>query len=172
LITIKECQKNQLDLLFKIAIQSYNDTYQYLWTDKGKAYLDEFYKKEDFQKELSAPDTFYFMIYDSGRASGYFKIKHNSLSTYPTDQCTEIDKLYLLKDYMGKGLGKAVMEFIISLCKKNKRPILWLKTMETSDAKYFYEKQGFTQIDKVYLDYHTMKPEYRWILTMRAHIEI
>lgn len=166
MITIKKCQESQLDLLFEIAIQSYSDTYQYLWSDKGLSYLEEFYKKADFKKELLASDIFYFLIYDADKAIGYFKLKNNEIAPYPQAKCTEIDKLYLLKEYSGKGIGKIIMEFIISLCKKKNRSILWLKTMETSSAKYFYAKYGFIQTEKTYLDYPTMKEEYRWILTM------
>ncbi|MDR7370202.1 GNAT family N-acetyltransferase [Flavobacterium aquidurense] len=166
MITILECKKSQLDILFKVAIQSYNDTYQYLWTDNGQAYLDQFYKKEDFEKELSAPDIFYFLIYDADKAIGYFKLKNNGLEPYSKTQCIEIDKLYLLKEYSGKGFGKAIIEFIILFCKKKNHSILWLKTMESSEARYFYERQEFIQTAKNYLDYPTMKEEYKWILTM------
>lgn len=171
LITIKECHKSQLELLFEVAIQSYNDTYQYLWSDKGKAYLDEFYKKEDFKKELSSPDIAYYLIYHFETPVGYFKLKHNQLTPYASNECIEIDKLYLIKDHLGKGIGNTVMEFIVSLCLKKQRTILWLKTMESSAAKFFYEKYGFIQEEKIYLDYPTMKEEYRWILTMVLLIE-
>ncbi|OXA82087.1 Acetyltransferase (GNAT) domain-containing protein [Flavobacterium aquidurense] len=172
MITIKECQKNQLDLLFEIAIESYNDTYKYLWTDDGRSYLAEFYKKTDFKKELSLPDIFYFLIYDADKAIGYFKLRNNAISPYLKAQCIEIDKLYLLKKYANKGIGKIIMEFIISLCKEKNYSILWLKTMESSQAKYFYEKHKFIQIEKKYLDYPTMKQEYRWILTMIRKIKV
>lgn len=171
LITIKECQSSQLDLLFEIALQTYNDTYQYLWSDEGVWYLEKFYKKKDFKKELSSPSIFYFLIYDADKAIGYFKIKKNRIVPYPAGHCTEIEKLYLLKEYIGKGIGKAIMKFIISLSKGQGRPVLWLKVMESSPAKYLYEKYGFVQTDKIYLDYPTMRKEYRWLLTMVNQIE-
>jgi GNAT superfamily N-acetyltransferase len=171
LITIKECKENDLELLFEIAIQTYNDTYQYLWSDNGAAYLEEFYKKDDFKKELSANDIFYFLVYDAAKVIGFFKLKNNAISPFEEVKCIEIDKLYLLKECSGKGIGKAVMKFIISLCKKKNHPILWLKTMESSEAKHFYEKHGFVQTEKSYLNYPTMKEEYRWILTMVKQIE-
>lgn len=171
MITIKECHQSDLDLLFEIAIETYNDTYKYLWTDNGTAYLNQFYKKTDFKNELSQPDIFYFLIYDADKAVGFFKLKNNEIAPYPKSQCIEIDKLYLLKECSGKGIGKTVIEFIISLCKKKSFSILWLKTMEISEAKYFYEKQGFIQTDKNCLDFPTMKQEYRWILTMIKEIK-
>ena len=171
MITIKECQKSQLDLLFEIAIESYNDTYLHLWTDKGAAYLSEFYNKTTFKKELSLPDIFYFLVYDADKAIGYFKLKNNGISIYPQVQCIEIDKLYLLKKHANKGIGKIIMEFIMVLCEEKNCSVLWLKTMESSEAKHFYEKHKFVQTEKKYLDYPTMKQEYRWILTMIRKIK-
>lgn len=170
MITIKECQKDQLDLLFETAIQSYNDTYPYLWLDKGAWYINEFYKKENFKNELSQSNTFYFLVYDTNKIIGYFKLNTNTLPSYPTSHCTEIDKLYLLKGYAGKGIGNTIMEFIISLSEKQHRPVLWLKVMESSLAKDFYKKKGFIQTDKSYLDYPAMKEEYRSIITMVKEI--
>ncbi|MBF4517848.1 GNAT family N-acetyltransferase [Flavobacterium sp. ANB] len=170
MITIKKCQEDQLDLLHKIAIQTYNGTYQYLWSDKGKWYLDEFYKKESFKKELSQSDIFYFLVYDADKLIGFFKLKNSSLAAYPAQNCIEIDKLYLLKGSAGKGIGKIVMDFIFSFSKKQDCSVLCLKVMENSMAKYFYEKNGFIQTDKNYLDYPTIKEEYRLILTMVKEI--
>jgi len=171
MITIKEFQKSQLALLLEIAIQTYNDTYPYLWTDGGAWYLSKFYTKTEFEKELSDPSIFYFLVYDADKEIGYFKIKKNGIDPYPQSLCTEIEKLYLLKEYIGKGIGKTIMEFIISWSKEHCCPVLWLKVMESSPAKYLYEKYGFIQTDKVYLDYPAMKIEYRWLLTMVHQIE-
>ncbi len=171
MITIKECQSSELDLLFEIAIQTYNDAYHYLWTDGGAWYLDKIYKKTEFKQELLSPAIFYFLIYDADQAIGYFKIKKNVIAPFPESHCIEIEKLYLLKEYIGKGIGKTIMEFIVSRSKEQARPVLWLKVMESSPAKYLYEKCGFIQTDKVYLDYPAMKKEYRWLLTMVCQIE-
>lgn len=170
MISIKKCEENQLDLLHKIAIQTYNGTYQYLWLDKGKWYLEEFYKKENFKKELSQPDIFYFLVYDADKIIGFFKLKNNVLADHPAANCIEIDKLYLLKGSAGKGIGQTVMNFIFSFCKEQNRSILSLKVMENSMAKYFYEKNGFVQTDQYNLDYPTIKEEYRLILSMVKEI--
>jgi hypothetical protein len=63
------------------------------------------------------------------------------------------------------------MEFIISLSKEQRRLVLWFTVMESSPAKYLYEKYGFVETDKIYLDYPAMKKEYRWLLTMVHLIE-
>lgn len=171
MITIKKCQDHELNLLHEIAIQSYNETYQYLWSDSGASYLNEFYKKETFKKELSTSNIFYYLVYDTDKAIGYFKLKENEIAPYPVEHCTEIEKFYLLKEYTGKGIGKIIMEFIIALSKEKHRPVLWLKVMESSPAKYLYEKYGLIQTNINYLNYPAMIEKYRSIITMARIFE-
>jgi GNAT superfamily N-acetyltransferase len=166
LVTIKKCGTNDLDLLHTIAIQSYNDTYQYLWKDGGTLYLETFYQKETFREELSATDIHYFLVYENDVAAGFFKIKENGVASYPASECMELDKLYLLKEHIGKGIGKVIMNFIISLTKEKNRPVLWLKVMDSSPAKYSYEKAGFVPIAVNDLDYPQIVEEYASIITM------
>jgi len=168
LIDIKQCDINHTDVLHDIAIQTYKQTYTYLWADDGAAYLNRFYKRDDLEKDLITPGVIYFLVYADDKVAGYFKVKQNALLPYSKQQCFEIEKLYLLQQFTNKGIGKAIMNFIRELAKKQKRPVLWLKVMENSPAKPFYETFGFKQTDRAYLDYPFMIDEYRWILTMVA----
>ena len=165
MIHIKECDINQADVLSDIAIQTYKQTYTYLWLDDGAAYLKRFYGKDDLEKELAIPGISWFLVYDDDKVAGYFKVKESALSPYTQQQCLEIEKLYLLHQYLGKGIGKAVMNFIFDLTKHQQRPVLWLKVMESSPAILFYEACGFKQTGRAYLDYPFMIDEYRWLLT-------
>ncbi|MDB4922470.1 GNAT family N-acetyltransferase [Mucilaginibacter sp.] len=165
MINIKQCDINQADVLFDIAIQTYKQTYTYLWLDAGEAYLKRFYGKDDLEKDLTIPEVSWFLVYYDNKAAGYFKVKENALSPYTPQQCLEIEKLYLLQQYTGKGMGKAIMSFIFDLTKRQQRPILWVKVMESSPALLFYEAFGFKQTDRTCLDYPFMIDEYRWLLT-------
>ncbi|PWB27364.1 GNAT family N-acetyltransferase [Flavobacterium sp. HTF] len=166
MVTIKKCEANDLDLLHKIAIQSYNDTYQYLWKDGGTSYLEKFYQKETFREELSATDIHYYLVYDNDIAAGFFKIKENGVASYPASECMELDKLYLLKEHIGKGIGKVIMNFIVSLTQEKNRSVLWLKVMDSSPALFAYEKAGFVQIEINQLVYPHIVEKYATIITM------
>lgn len=170
MITFKKCEENDLDLLHEIALQSYNDTYQYLWKDGGTSYLNTFYKKDIFKNELSATNIYYFLIYEDKNAIGYFKLKESAIESYSADECMELDKLYLLKKYTGKGIGKTIMNYILSFSKEKNRSILWLKVMESSPARFVYEKSGFVPINKYDLTYPEIIEEYASIITMICKI--
>ncbi|TDW51771.1 ribosomal protein S18 acetylase RimI-like enzyme [Flavobacterium sp. 270] len=166
MVTIQKCEENHLDLLHQIAIQSYNDTYQYLWHDGGTSYLNRFYNKELFEKELTASDVFYFLIYEDEKAIGFFKLMEAAVESYPKSDCMELDKLYLLKGHTGKGIGKMVMNFSIDFTQEKQRSVLWLMVMESSAARALYEKSGFVEIKRNKLDYPNIVEEHSMILTM------
>ncbi|MDB5087582.1 MAG: paiA 1 [Mucilaginibacter sp.] len=130
-------------MLYDIAIQTYKQTYTYLWADDGETYLNRFYKKDDLEKELVTPGVIYFLVYADDKAAGYFKLKQNALQPHSKQQCLEIEKLYLLQQFASKGTGKIIMNFIYDLAKQQQRPILWLRVMDSSPAKLFYEAFGF-----------------------------
>lgn len=71
---------------------------------------------------------------------------------YPTsglpDGMAELVKLYLLKDYRGKGLGKELMQRSIAFAKEYGYTSLYLETMdELSNAIQLYHELGFNDID-------------------------
>lgn len=162
---IKQCDIKQADLLHNIAIQTYKQTYTYLWQDDGAAYLKRFYEKVRLEKDLATAGVTYFLVYSDNKAAGYFKVKENSIAPGNLQQSLEIDKLYLLQQFIGRGIGKTVMNFIFDLAKQQQCPVLWLKVMESSPARLFYEAYGFKQTERTLLDYPFMIDEYRWLLT-------
>ncbi|WP_130863231.1 GNAT family N-acetyltransferase [Bacilliculturomica massiliensis] len=64
----------------------------------------------------------------------------------------EIISIYLLTDYMGKGLGKALLDSVIVEMRKMGHENLFLWVLEENlKARHFYEKAGFLMTDD-YLD--------------------
>ena len=71
---------------------------------------------------------------------------------YPTaglpNKCAELVKLYLNSDFRGLGIGKELMELIISSAKKMGYNSLYLESLpELNQAIHLYEKMGFIQRD-------------------------
>jgi GNAT superfamily N-acetyltransferase len=54
-----------------------------------------------------------------------------------------IDKIYILKEYSGKGIGKKVLQFVALRAKELSKKCIWLDTMQKGPALHFYLKNGF-----------------------------
>jgi len=171
MLKFKKCNKSDIPLLLDIAIRSYRETYEYLWDDKGDSYVRKFYSKEILEEEIAAEGVNYFLVYDNDEAAGYFKTTENALAPHEKKDCLEIEKLYFLKQFTRKGIGKQAMLFIENLARNQHKSLLWLKVMDSGDAVPFYKANGFTQVDSARLNHPHMKDEYRIILTFARCIE-
>ena len=67
------------------------------------------------------------------------------------DQVAKIERVAIMDDYQGKGLGKKIMNKILSDLSANPQ-ILTAKLSSQSYAIPFYEKLGFTVCSGEYLD--------------------
>lgn len=157
-------------MLRDIYLKSYNEHYTHIWDDQGKAYLKNFYQPSTFEKGLNNPDHYYYLIYLSHEPIGLFKVTEKELEGYHPEQCLEINKLYILNQATGKGIGSKVLAYIINLAVSMKRSIIWLNVMAKSEAKGFYEYNGFELVKQVSLDYPHMKPGLNVLATYKKEL--
>jgi GNAT superfamily N-acetyltransferase len=165
-VTFKKCTWSDCDLLLAIAIQSYRESYLYLWDDSGEAYMEAVYGKETFFKDFLNPGVAFYLLYVGEEPAGYMKLKESSLPAYPDHYGMELEKLYILAAHVRKGLGKKSIAYVETLLANHTPYLLWLDVMEGSEAMHFYLEHGFIQVRQRILPYTTMKEEYRSLLTM------
>jgi GNAT superfamily N-acetyltransferase len=75
-----------------------------------------------------------------------------------------------LKSASGKGIGRQAVKFCIDFAKKKNKQIIWLRSMDSSEAIYFYERLGFVECGNSRLDFELMKPAYRGMKTFMKKI--
>jgi len=109
-------------------------------------------------------------VYDDDELIGYIRLKQQPHPDQPLQTGLEVSKLYLLEQSTGKGAGKTIMAFIIDWAKQHHCAVMWLMVMDSSPAKAFYERYGFTETGRSNLDYPNLIDEYRLILTMIAKV--
>lgn len=64
----------------------------------------------------------------------------------------KLHKIYVLISQQGKGTGRFIIDHILAEIKKKKGTSLQLQVNRNNQARYFYEKIGFTVIDEIDLD--------------------
>jgi ribosomal protein S18 acetylase RimI-like enzyme len=110
-----------------------------------KAYMNEAFTPEAISRDLAEPDNVYFVAELGGKIVGYAKLKQNS-----REDCTngehpiELCRLYSLNEYIGKGIGKALMLDCLEFAKDENHDFMWLGVWEYNiRAQDFYKKFGF-----------------------------
>lgn len=110
------------------------------------SYLEEAFTEEQFMDEMENPASVFFLLEVDGALAGYAKVNFVPAQTDLHDNSSlEVARLYLLRKYIGLGLGKILLNHTINFAKLNRKKYLWLGVWEKNiRAIKFYEKNGLS----------------------------
>ena len=135
-------------------------------------YLEAEFGTESLLKDLADPEIGYFSIQFEGEDVGFFKINYAPILALSDGTNVELEKIYLLTDQKGKGLGKAAMEFCISEAKKAGGELLHLCVIDTNISSIaFYKSLGFEFHSKAILDVPLFKEELKGMHRMLLELK-
>lgn len=144
--TFKECTMGDLPTLRKFSYKTYNDTFAHMNTPSNmEAYLNQAFDIDKLRKELSNDNSFFYFLYTDEELAGYLKLNECGAQTDIHDpQSLEIERIYVAKEFQGKGLGSILMDKAIDVATARKKTYVWLGVWEKNDkAVLFYKKNGF-----------------------------
>ncbi len=143
---------------------AFRDAFGHLFNHKKELeqYLDYTYAVEKIADSILKENNVFFLALVDGMPAGFGKVKKHSLNS----QCqsvfqTELQKIYVLRQYHGKGVGEAIMKSIILLVKLIEPEYLWLDTHISNErAIRFYERHGFKKQAKHFFTIGSQTFEY------------
>lgn len=148
-LSIKKCTLEDLNSLRQISIDTFFQTFSNSNTAENmKAYLENAYNEDKLSKELCNTDASFFFLFADEKLAGYMKLNEAPSQTDINDSNSlEIERIYILKDFQGAGLGKYMMEYAISSAKRLSKKYIWLGVWEKNDkALRFYKNYKFYRI--------------------------
>jgi len=170
-LEIFPCSIKDAKKLSDIAIRAYKDFYLYLWYDNGDWYINHSFAPSVFENQLEDPNHAFFLLNDKEKPVGFLKLNIDQpLEGHGQYNAIEIERIYFIKEATGKGHGRQVMEFCYDYARKLKKEIVWLKTMDSSDAVLFYKELEFDICGNFMLDFRQMKPEFRGMIIMMKRL--
>lgn len=154
-IRILSLEPAQFETYIQVGQKSYIQHYLHLWKDRDPApYFENSFHENAVQKEWEDPNCLLFLINVSGNPAGILKILLNrSIPKANIKDCLFLERIYILNEYSGRGLGTYVMEFIAGLSKKYNKDYVCLESMQKGKALKFYKQQGFAVIGEKLLNY-------------------
>ena len=109
-------------------------------------YMERAFSETQIKKELSNPNSFFYLVYSGDLLIGYFKLNVGIAQNEPIEDGLEIERIYLLPAYQGFGFGQLMMNEIISIARKLKIFKLWLGVWDQNfGAIKFYQRNGFSK---------------------------
>jgi ribosomal protein S18 acetylase RimI-like enzyme len=145
-INIRQCSIADLDKLQSIGHETYDETFRAMNSQETiDKYLQESFNKKKFFSELSNKDCKFYFLYSEHELAGYFKVNDTLAQTDINDaNSIELERIYIKKEYKGKGLGKKLINFVFQLAQEMKKDYVWLGVWEKNvDAISFYTKMDF-----------------------------
>jgi ribosomal protein S18 acetylase RimI-like enzyme len=146
LFTIRTATLSDRSLIIEIGERTFRDTFAESNTEADMdLYIKNAFAPKQVEDEINNSDTIFFLVFDKEKIAGYAKV---SATKNPegliAQHALEIERIYSLKEYIGKQVGKALMEKCLAHASSNHYDVVWLGVWEhNSRAIAFYEKFGF-----------------------------
>jgi diamine N-acetyltransferase len=167
-IKIIPTQGQDIEMLKNIGIQSYKEHFSAIWTSEGiDKYLEEQFNTQKLYDELMGSSTVYFIAFFEEKPIGFIKLNFNQFIPKQNEETgLELQKIYFLNNFAGKGLGKTMFNFIKDYALEKREKSIWLDVLKTNTkAKKFYERQGFQVVDELDFETDKTKPDM-WVMKL------
>ena len=108
-------------------------------------YMRQAFNVEQIAAELVDEKSIFLIAEMVGEAAGYAKIIIDAIEPGITaERPVELNRLYSHQQFLGKGIGQALMDACFIRAKQENRDVMWLGVWEFNPrAQRFYEKNGF-----------------------------
>ena len=149
-ITIKKANIEEVVQLQKIGITTFSETFSAFNSPENlNKYLSDSFSIEKLTYELGNKYSEFYLALDSNTPIGYLKLNFGSSQTELKDnKALEIERIYVLKEFQGKNVGKLLYQQAFMIAKQNKVAYIWLGVWEKNErAINFYKKNGFVTFD-------------------------
>lgn len=112
------------------------------------AYLLNSFNKETLLKEIKNPKFQYYLLYRNEVLAGFSKIIIDTKNEHINEiHVTKMERLYLLEEFYGLGLGNKLFQYNLKLAKEQNQKGIWLYVwIKNYRAIDFYKKAGFKKI--------------------------
>ena len=132
-LSIRGAGATDSDFVFAVKKAAFREYVEQIWG------WDEVYQKELHNRRFASQDL--GIIQFSGTDVGFF-------STSTTPDTLNVNQLYILPEYQGKGVGAACMRGIIDNASLEQKPVMLQVLKINTRATAFYQRLGFVIVDK------------------------
>ena len=146
--TILKAELKQVDTISRISSRSFSDAFG---KDNTKEDLDDYLMKsfsvDAIQKDFDAGNIFY-LAYEDNEPVGYIKLNFDKIVEEVKGlKCFQLERIYVLKNYYGLGLGAQLLQETINYAVKHNYGHVWLGVWQKNDrAIKFYKKYNFETV--------------------------
>lgn len=147
-----------------IGKKAFRKSFEHLFHSREELfeYLEFTYDPVKLGRSLRKENNIYLLAFVDNIPAGFAKIKKSSLNEQiATVAQMELQKIYVLPDYNGRGIGSALMNEIKRIADEIQPDYIWLDThISNVSAVRFYERNGFQKIGDYFFTIGTQTFQY------------
>ena len=143
---LRPCTITDLEVLVNLGRRTFIEAFEKdNKLEDFKIYLDSAFGEETLRKELQDINSVYYFIYLDSSLVGYIKLNENEAQSDIKDiNSIELERIYVLAEFQGRGIGEWILQQVISIAKVKNRSYVWLGVWEHNPkAIKFYQRLGF-----------------------------
>ena len=144
---IKKAGTDDIALIRELTFRVWPQTYASILSQEQIDYmLEMMYSESSLKNQMTEDGCRFIIVYENGNPVGFASYSEEETQRW------KLNKIYVLQNQQGKGTGKYMINYIIEEIKKQNANSLYLQVNRYNNAKSFYEKLGFAEIDFINLD--------------------
>lgn len=150
-IKVEKVTLDKLSILQELSIQTFRETFAFDNTEEElQQFFDDSYTLEQLEKEVADPESDVRFVLVNGREVGFMKVNWGAAQTeHELENAFEIQRIYILNECQGLGLGKKLFELALDMAKEGGFDWAWLGVWEHNvKAQGFYRKYGFEKFSE------------------------
>ncbi len=148
MILLRKAKEEDIAIISDLAEEIWPQTYSsYISEEQLRFMLDKMYNRDELLRQLQSDHSF-LIASENGKDVGFagFSLIDHTNNGY------KLHKLYVLPEMHGKGVGRILIDEVVSQAALEGGKTIQLNVNRNNNAKDFYLKAGFTIKETVNLD--------------------
>lgn len=166
-VAIVRAQETDIPALSNLCADTFRETFSHDNTEEElQAFFYEAYNHDVLKRELDHDESETYLAYVDDVLAGYLKINWGDAQTErKLENAFEVQRLYVLKEYHGQGVGKALFEKALRIAESGNFSWAWLGVWEKNyKAQHFYKRYGFEKFGEHQFVVTPEKTDIDWLL--------
>jgi GNAT superfamily N-acetyltransferase len=139
MLSIEKTGVAGISVIKELTEKIWPQTYSSILSAEQIAYMmDMMYGTEALRSQIEDQNHRFILCYDDGKPVAFASYSEKEPGLF------RLHKIYVLPGLQGKGVGKALIDYIVDDIKPQKAQVLELNVNRCNKAKDFYSRLGFT----------------------------
>lgn len=149
-LIIREAGPADAALIADLSRKTFFDTFAASNTAADmEKFMELQFSKEMLMEEVGQSGYRFFLAFSDKEPAGYIFLKDRRHPLLPSADAIEVSRLYADKNFIGRGVGKALLQFAIDTAIAENKKHIWLGVWEHNQrAIRFYSSFGFVKFSE------------------------